>query len=300
MSMALKLVRAAFSASERIAPAAAGRVAFELFCRTPNPASLTPGEKRAVDNAADFMADARHHRIEAAGATVAVHEFRPSGQPLGKVLVVHGWRSRTEFMRTIVEELTTAGYQVFSLDLPGHGASTSRKLDMKRAVQAVSAAANWFGPFFAMVGHSFGGAVVVNAATGSVKDIPAVATARLVTIASPSVINRVFEGFGDFVGLGPRSQKAMNDRVEPIAGRPLSDFQTGKLLKRVPIETLVIHAHDDREVGPEHADLASKAGPHVQLEWHDGLGHRRIIADKGVARSVVRFVGAPMAAKLAA
>lgn len=302
MSMSLKLVRAAFSASERLAPALAGRVAFELFCRTPNPARLTPGERRAVEGAKDFMAGARHHRVTAGKVCIAVHEFRPlrRGETRGKVLVVHGWRSRTEFMHNLIEALLEAGYHVYSLDLPGHGGSSGRKLDMKLAVEAVSAASAWFGPFLAMVGHSFGGAVTVNAAAGSVKGTQPVPTARIITIAAPSVVGRIFEGFGDFVGLGVRSQAAMNGRVEKIAGRPLSDYQSGVLLKRVPIETLVIHAHDDREVGPEHAELVAKAGSHVQLEWWDGLGHRRIINDPGVAQSVVRFLDAPMAAKLAA
>lgn len=300
MSMGLKLVRAAFSASERLAPALAGRVAFELFCRTPNPNRLTAGERRAVDGAKDFMAGARHHRVTAGKTCVAIHEFRPQGEARGKVLVVHGWRSRTEFMRNLIEALVEAGYHVYSLDLPGHGGSSTRKLDMKRAVEAVSAASAWCGPFVSIVGHSFGGAVAVNAAVGSVNGTPPVATARIVTIASPSVVGRIFEGFGDFVGLGARSQAAMNGRVEKIAGRPLSDYQSGALLKRMPIETLVIHAHDDREVGPEHAELVAKAGDHVHLEWWDGLGHRRIINDPGVAQSVVRFLGAPMAAKLAA
>lgn len=301
-SMGIKLVRAAFSASERIASSLAGRVAFELFRHTANPESLTPGERRAVENAKDFMSGARHHRLTFDKNCVAVHEFRPAGQgePVGRVLVVHGWRSRTEFMRAPIEALVKAGYRVYSLDLPGHGASSGRTLDMKLAVQAVKTASDWFGPFFAMVGHSFGGAVAVNAAAGSVEGIAPVATARIVTIASPSVMGDVFAQFGDFVGLGKRSQAAMDAQVERIARRPLTEYRSGQQLARLPIETLVIHAHDDREVPPYHAELVAKAGNHVSLEWHDGLGHRRILSDASVIRSVVGFVTTPVAQRLAA
>lgn len=301
-SMGLKLVRAAFSASKSIAPSLAGAVAFRLFCRTASRNSLRAGERRAIENAADFMARARHHRINAGKTCVAVHEFRPEreGADAGRVLVTHGWRSRTEFMRAPVEALLAAGYRVYALDFPGHGASSGRRLDLKLAVEAIKAASDWFGPFLAIVGHSFGGAVAISAAAGSIRGIAPVATARIVTIASPSVLGDIFAGFGDVVGLGPRSQAAMNAQVEPIAGHPLQDYRSGQLLARMPIETLVIHAHDDREVGPHHAELVARAGSHVTLEWHDGLGHRRILADAGVTQSLVRFVSEPLTQRLAA
>lgn len=301
-SMRLKLVRAAFSASEQVAPKATGKLAFQMFCRTPNPSRLTPGEQRALDGAATFMADARHHRVALGNICLGIHEFRPQPQEAerGRVLVVHGWRSRTEYMRTLIEALRAAGYRVYSLDLPGHGASSGRKLDLSLGVQAIKAASDWFGPFVAVVGHSFGGAIAINAAVGSIPGIAATPFGRIVTIASPSVIGDIFSDFSDLVGLGQRTRKSLNDQVRRLSGRPLADFQSGALLARMPIETLVIHAHDDREVGPEHAEKVAMAGSHVQLQWHDGLGHRRIIADENVARAVVQFVAAPMTRKLAA
>lgn len=301
-SMGLRLVRAAFSASERVSPSLTGDLAFRLFCRTADPDKLTAGERRAVDGAADFMASARHHRISAGNGVVAVHEFRPAGdaQRAGRVLVTHGWRSRTEFMRAPIEALVAAGYRVYALDFPGHGASLGRKLDLKLAIESVKAASDWFGPFLAIVGHSFGGAVAINAAAGSIAGLAPVPVARIATLASPAAMEDVFTGFGDFVGLGPRSQRSMKERVQAIAGRQLSDFNSGKLLVAMPIETLVIHSRDDREVAAYHAELAAKAGSHVTLEWRDGLGHRRILNDASVVHSVVQFVSAPLAQRLAA
>src|SRR5690606_10000728 len=138
-SFALKVTRAVFGAGERIAPSLAGRAAFELFCRTPNANRLTAGERRAVEQAADFMAEARHHRLSTRSGCVAVHEFRPEpGRArLGTGLVVHGWRSRTEYMRALIAGFRDAGYKVVSLDLPGHGQSQGRRLNLAIAVEAV-------------------------------------------------------------------------------------------------------------------------------------------------------------------
>jgi pimeloyl-ACP methyl ester carboxylesterase len=291
-SFGLKVIRGIFAAGERVAPRLAGRVAFELFCRTPNPAKLNERESRAVARAADFMTGARHHRLRTKTGCVTVHEFRPEPgrAPLGTVLVVHGWRSRTEYMRALIEGFRMAGYRVVSLDLPGHGQSRGRSLNLVNAVEATRAAAEWFGPFEAVVGHSFGGAVAVNAIAGSIMAIPPLAAKSLVLIAAPSSLPAIFAGFSAMVGVGPRAQAAMADRVERLAGRPLEEFSGTRQLVEMPLPALVIHAPDDREVSTDHALRYAKAGDHVRLHWVEGLGHRRILSDPGVVSRAVAFV----------
>lgn len=291
-SIGLKVIRGVFGAAEHIAPRITGRAAFELFCRTPSAKALTDGERRAIGRAAEFMTEARHHRLKTKTGCVMVHEFRPEPgrAPLGTVLVVHGWRSRTEYMRPLIEGYRAAGYRVVSLDLPGHGHSQGRHLNMVNAVDAVRVAGEWFGPFVAAVGHSFGGAVAANAIAGSVKNIPPLAAGRLVLIAAPSSLPAIFADFSRMLNVGPRSQVAMADRVQHLSGRPLHEFTGDRQLAQAPVPTLVIHAPDDREVPAEHAKRYAGAGGHVRLHWADGLGHRRILADKGVVARAVAFV----------
>jgi pimeloyl-ACP methyl ester carboxylesterase len=238
------------------------------------------------------MAEARHHRLKTGAGCVALHEFRPEpgrGQT-GTVLVIHGWRSRTEFMRPLIEGFRQAGYRVVSLDLPGHGQSSGRRLHLVRALEAVRIAADWFGPFSAIVGHSFGGAVATNAAVGSVRAIAPVETGRLVLIAAPSSLEKIFDNFSRMLHVGPRSQRGMARMVERIAGRPLGEFVGGLQLAGTQLPTLVIHAHDDKEVSADHAEDYASAGDHVELCWADGLGHRRILADRAVIGHAVAFV----------
>lgn len=291
-SFPLKVIRSAFGVGEHVAPSLTGLVAFELFCRTPGTRSLSANERRAIADASSFMSEARHHRVKTRGDCVRVNEFRPAPgkERRGTVLVVHGWRSRTEYMRAVIEGLRDAGFRVMSLDLPGHGNSSGRRLNLAKAVDAVETASQWFGPFDAVVGHSFGGAVAVNAAAGSIAGIPAIAPKRLVLIASPESMPEVFEQFGRMINIGPRSHSAMDRRVQRIAGRPLRDFVGAAQLALLPIPTLVIHASDDREVSAENARRYASAGSHVRLHWADGLGHRRILADPAVVAETVRFV----------
>ncbi len=286
-----KVIRSVFGAAEHVAPRLTGRAAFEIFCRTANPNAPSPREQKAIDQASRFMAEGRRHCLPVKSGSVTAFDFRPlNGITGGTVLVIHGWHSRTEHMKTIVEGFRDAGHRVIALDLPGHGHSSGRRLNMVLAVDAVRAAGEWFGPFRAVIGHSFGGAVAVNAAVGSVEGIPPLATERLVLIAAPSSMPAIFEDFGRFLNLGPRSQIAVNDQVERIAGRPLSHYVGSEQLALTPIPTLVIHAPDDREVSPDSARMLAAAGEHVRLYWARGLGHRRILADPEVVSESVQFV----------
>lgn len=294
-SFGIKVIRAAFGVAEHIVPGLAGRAAFELFCRTPNPKALSDKERRVLAQAARFMTEARKHRLTTKSGCVVAFDFRPEpGAPtFGTVLVMHGWNSRTEHMRPVIDGFRAVGYRVIALDLPGHGQSAGRRLNMMLAVDAARVAGEWFGPFAAVVGHSFGGAVAVNAAVGAVEGIPPLAAQRLVLIAAPSSMPSLFEDFGRFLSLGPRSQTAIAAQVERVAGRPLEDFVGSAQLAAARIPTLVIHAPDDREVSADSARMFAAAGPHVGLYWANGFGHRRILADPASLAQATAFVAAP-------
>lgn len=294
-SFGLRIIRTLFGMVDPIAPRLAGRVAFELFCRTADPAKPSAAEARVLQRAAGFMQEARLHRLTVGRTCVAAHEFRPaSNRWSATVLVIHGWKSRTAHMRAIIDGYRNAGVRVIAIDLPGHGASAGRRLNMANAVAAVQMAEQWFGPFHALVGHSFGGAVAVNAAVGSVVGVEKVRAQRLVLIAAPSSLPMIFTDFGRFLNLGPRTQTAIADLVHRIAGQPLHAYTGEVQLSEHPIETLVLHAADDKEVAPAHAEGYARAGDHVRLAWVNGLGHRRVLADPSVVVQAVDFgLGVP-------
>ena len=52
----------------------------------------------------------------------------------------HGWRSRTEHMRLLIEGFRAAGLRVIAIDLPGHGKSSGRRLHLANAVARAQAA----------------------------------------------------------------------------------------------------------------------------------------------------------------
>jgi pimeloyl-ACP methyl ester carboxylesterase len=288
-----KIIRCIIAGLELASPALAGRLAFALFQRTPDPRRVSERERKLNAEAGPFMGEARRHCLVSSHGRFAAFEFGArGGRSAPSVLVIHGWGSRSEHMRPIIARLLAEGHRVVALDLPGHGASPGRRLNMATAVAAVGEACRWLGPFRAVVGHSFGGAVALNAACGSLRGMPPIDVANLVLISAPSSIPALFEEFGRFLGLGRRSQAALERRVEVIAGRSLREYVGARQLQRLGIPTLVVHAPDDREVGFAEAEAYASAGDHVSLFRAEGLGHRRILADHGVADRIAAFLAA--------
>jgi pimeloyl-ACP methyl ester carboxylesterase len=301
-SFGFMVIRGLFAVAEHVSPVATGRMAFELFSRVPNPGSLSPKQRAVLEKAEPVMREGRKHRLKLeGGGWVVAHDFAPRQGRKGvpTVLVLHGWRSRAAHMSGYIAGLVQGGFRVIALDLPGHGESSGRRLNMANAVASVHAADQWFGPFSAMVGHSFGGAVAANAIVGSVKDIPPVAAGRLVTVSAPSSMPAIFREFGQFLRLGTRTQTALAARVLKITGRPLEEFVIARQLAEHPLPALVIHAPDDKEVPASEAESMAKAGPHVTLYWAPGLGHRRILSDCGVTGRIVEFLTDPDVALVA-
>ncbi len=291
-SFPLTVIRSAFRVADPIIPQIAGRAAFELFCRTPHPDRVSKKERRALEQAAPFMAEARQHRLTTRSGCIMAHDFRP---PEGverqrTTLVIHGWHSRTDHMAALVDALRRSGSRVIAIDLPGHGKSSGRRLNMAIAVEAAAKAAEWFGPFDAVVGHSFGGAVAVNAVVGSIQGIAPIGAERLVLISAPNSLPAYFADFGRMMELGARTQTALVGHIERLSGHPLDDFVGANQLAQVEIPTLVIHAPDDKEVPAENARAYASAGRHVRLVWAPGLGHRRIVAGPGVLAELTSFV----------
>ncbi|GIL00109.1 MAG: alpha/beta hydrolase [Alphaproteobacteria bacterium] len=295
--LALTVTRALFGLAERVAPSHGGNAAFRLFSRTPASRNPSPREREAIERYGRFMDDARHHRLRTAGGWISAHLFKPlvGAGTERTALVVHGWRSRAEHMVPIVMQLRAGGYRVVALDLPGHGRSAGRHLNMASAVEACAEAELWFGPFDVVVGHSFGGAVVLNAAAGSVRTFRPLTPARLVLISAPNMIPAIFDQFADALRLGPGIRAAMSQRVERLTGTPLAEFVGARQLARLTIPTLIVHAPDDREVAADDAAALAGAGPHVDVRWVPGAGHRRILADARLLEALADFTGGNVA-----
>lgn len=292
-SLVEKVTRAAFRVIAHQSPEKAGELAFWLFCRTRSVKPQSEKERLALEKASGRMAEIETVRLVIPGSVVATHVFRPapdndSGE---RVLLVHGYRSRSDHMLAMADALVARGHTAVCLDLPGHGASTGRVLHLGKAVEAIDAAWRQHGPFGTFVGHSFGGPSVMAAAAGAILHVRRRMPDRIVTIAAPSDIADVFHWLGHLLGLGPAAQSAFERQVLRVAGRPLSEFRADRMFHGVRLPMLVIHAEDDKEVAFSNAEALAGLGSHVRLMRANGSGHRRIVSAPEVTAAVAEFAG---------
>jgi pimeloyl-ACP methyl ester carboxylesterase len=301
-ALAIKVTRAALRIASLHSAEFAGRAAFALFARSPSKKPQSKKEAEAIARAAPRLKMARRVELVTAGGSIAAHDFAPlAGQtPRGTVLVVHGYRSRSEHMIPIVNALTAEGFRAVALDLPGHGASGGRRTHLLACVEAVDACWREFGPFDGFVGHSFGAATVIAAASGVIPSVPARKPGRLVTIASPTRLQELFDFFTGMMRLSPAVKAAVEEQVLHLTGRPLKDYDAAENLATIDTPTLVLHAPDDKEVDFGNAQRLALAGDHVRLAPVESYGHRRILAAPEALGEIVEFLAAGDSGKSAA
>lgn len=270
----------------------AGRIAFRLFSSTGSPEPKSEKERKLLAMSRTSMREAETFMLPIQAGMVAAHRFPPLGAPNGKIhLVVHGWGSRIDYLQGLIRGLRQTRATVIGLDLPGHGGSTGRYLTVPLAIEAIDAAWRQFGPFDAVVGHSFGGFVAAMSAAGPEDWMKRRTPAKLVLIGSPVAAEHVFSHFSGQMGFSGKVNRALDEEVQRIAGQPIAFFSAGRMLAEKPdLPVLVLHAEDDKEVSAKAALAYAKAGPHVRLEWLNGLGHRRIVNSPQTIDAITKFL----------
>ncbi|RKE84440.1 alpha/beta hydrolase [Rhizobium sp. AG855] len=293
-SFALKVTRQAFAKLEKLSPDASGKLAFELFCRTPTRKPKGSKAASVFRRGAERLKHASTVRLALSRGMAAAHHLTPGassgGSGAARILVVHGWGSRAEYLTEMAAGLLDAGAEVVLLDLPGHGASSGRRLELRIAAEAIVAAERHFGRFDGVVGHSFGGAAVMMAAGGIFCDVPVLNAPRIALIGAPSSISEVFSGFANTIGLGRASLAAMRARVQALSGRSVEELDGVAVARRLDRPLLVVHAEDDKEVNVGHAQRYIGVSRHVRHLWANGHGHRRIVSAPEVIRAVGEFL----------
>ena len=106
----------------------------------------------------------RNDGVFAVNPQTPYFHYTPQGQKLGQVLVVHGLDANKEMMNLLCLGLSDVGFEVYSIDLPGHGDS---KVGFNAVVarQAVNSVLETLGPDTIVIGHSLGGALLLDLAS---------------------------------------------------------------------------------------------------------------------------------------
>jgi pimeloyl-ACP methyl ester carboxylesterase len=218
------------------------------------------------------------------GESFVLHQWGNQGV---KVLLVHGWSGRgTQFFK-LIEALRKNGYHVFAIDAPTHGDSPKKKqTNMLEFVNCIETVCLKHGPFTSAIGHSLGGAALLNALERNV-DIP-----KLITLGTPSRISHVVRDFCEKVKASPKIGAAILSDIQKTFGVLISEVSPDHLAKKHNPSGLVIHDEIDADVDIEEAYILHQNWANSSLKVTSGLGHRKVLNDADVIADILAFIKA--------
>jgi pimeloyl-ACP methyl ester carboxylesterase len=274
--------RLGFQALGWVAPEAAKRRALEGFL-TPPPPRTSPSKAREIPG---VSSDRFHVKLETSlgghpeqtDLEVAVWGRGPA------VYLVHGWGGRSSQWSSFLEPITKAGFTAVVFDAPGHGASPAKRSSIPHFSAALAAVVDSVGPAHAIVGHSLGGnATALALARG-------LAASRVAFIAVPADPTEYFAAYLKDIGLPAHLHDEMWTKFENEYGFASHELPVRPHQGAEPTPALVVHDRDDRDVPYANADRIARAWSGATVMTTTGLGHGRILRDRGVVESVSELV----------
>ncbi|ATY12790.1 alpha/beta hydrolase [Amycolatopsis sp. AA4] len=273
----LTAIKFGLNAAAAVSPSLAGKLAFPLFVRTGARAKVRPPEQAVHD-----AADAERMRVD--GKELAVYRWGDSDR---RVLLMHGFDSRASSWAALVPGILELGMSAVAFDSFGHGDSEGDRSTIVDTASAARAVAAKYGPFRAVVAHSFGGLCAYHALrTGVPAD-------RLVTIGAVCDFGYLPVLFTGRLGLGGKVADDLRRRSEQYFA-PEEDiwnrFSATYRADEAKWPLLVIHDDKDKEIHVSQGRKIAETYPRAEFLETSGLGHRRILGDGEVVARTLEFI----------
>ncbi len=190
-------------------------------------------------------------------------------------------------MAALISGIRGLGMTAVAFDSFGHGASEGTQSTIIDTQSAVRAVAKQYGPFHAIVAHSFGTLCAFYAVHGGVE------VERMVSIASVCDFGYLPGLFCARLGLRPKIEEDLRRRSE-LYFHPETDiwerFSAIYQAEKHTFPLLVIHDANDTEVAVTQSKKIASAHQQAEFVETKGLGHRRILADSGVVAATLAFI----------
>ena len=227
----------------------------------------------------------RHH---------VVHHFTQRDNPHAKkILITHGWISRAAYMARLIRALHKQGFDVYALDFPAHGDAKGMQLPWTDAVAVLQHTINHLGPFYAVIGHSFGGSMLLNTLTLA-SQFPEwkldAEPEHVVLLASPTRMRTPVHLLARQLKLTARSYLFLRQLFREQAVIDLKRLHFRHYIAQAKTPFLCIHGKDDRAITPKESIIFCQHYPHASLELLPGMDHLSILIDERVEHRVCKFL----------
>lgn len=276
-----RLLRQALGRLQALSPGLTASLAYQFFI-TPLPLKRTARRHPvpAVWQLQRWRLGARELALWQRPAQAA-----PAAAARPRVLLVHGWAGDAQQMRPLGDALWEAGLEPWLLDLPAHGRSSGWQTHLPEFVTLLGQVGRRLGPLQGLVAHSLGALAASQAlARGELE------ASRLALLACSAPPREVLGWYGASLGLGREVLSRLRQRLEGISGHALEQFEPPWLAARLHQPTLLLHDRADRAAPMTVSEQLAAALPAAQLLLTEGLGHRRLLADKAVLAAISRHL----------
>ncbi len=201
-----------------------------------------------------------------------------------KVLLVHGWSGRGTQLYQLADKILENQMMVISFDAPAHGLSSGNTTVMNGFVETILELESKYGPFYAAIGHSFGGMSLLNAISSGLK------TEKLVTIGTDDAVLEILINFVKKMELKPKITEELKKFHLKKYGIDIDTYSSHLNAKKVDLPTLVIHDSEDKYVPVSSAFSIRQNLKNGELLITNGLGHHKIFKDKKIMQRIVNFI----------
>ncbi|VAW98664.1 hypothetical protein MNBD_GAMMA22-1602 [hydrothermal vent metagenome] len=273
----MKIIRLCFLILEYISPKLAGWWALRLWLATRR--YPLPAREKI------WLATATESSLLHQNGSIKLYRWQTTQTTAPIVLLIHGWNGRGLQLGAFVKPLLEQGFQVISFDAPGHGSSPGNESNLFIIADVVQAISKSVGSIHSIIAHSFGAMVMARAVNDGLN------IHNAVVISAPKNVEFLTNLFCAMFKIKPNSKKNLLERIKRRFGDTMFDkASTINNLKKIAIPGLIVHDSHDEDIPVQHAQELNAAWVNSELLITENLGHLRILRDKNIITSIVKFI----------
>ena len=276
----LQYLRTKFKTLSKLAPATAGRMAFDLFC-TPYP-KYKKRKAPAIFNHARNLTVVMKDKSKIKGFEWQSNS--PNGQT---VLIAHGYASFAYKFEHYITPLLKMGYRVLAFDAPGHGQSEGKHINVVVYQEAIEQIMQQCGPVNHFIGHSLGALTLSMIA----EQIDRPNERKFVLIAPATKTTTTFDNFFKMMHFNQVTKDAFINQVLSLTSHKVEYFASDRALANYKGPLLWVHDQEDLVCPYKDLEEFQKNAPNnVEFLITNGLGHNKVYKTAEVMDQIMAFL----------
>lgn len=271
----IELIKKGLTVLQHASPRTAAEIIWHYF--------TMPGKTRFTDNQLSLLEKSDTSQSSYRGDLIKAYRW---GNAEKKVLVCHGWRSKTADFRKIIERFVTEGYAVEGLDLRAHGKSEGKHTALPEYRDILKNHITKNGPYDIIIGYSIGALAsgIVLSEMGK-----AFHPKHYYLIAGPPYVRYFFKDIVDDVGCSEAVYESMTQLVKTYYGQSIDYFDLRiKNNELKDLSTHLIYCEDDQIIPFQKGLELEECYPNASFVHTKGLGHYKIISNPAVIDYIVK------------